>query len=84
MRYECFQSGSMTIMNSRLITCFDKAGLASKFAGASPTQTFADLGVDSLDLYALILEIQEEFNIEVADEELSDIVTVGDLNKFVK
>lgn len=74
----------MVIMDPRLITCFDRAGLASKFAGASPTQTFADLGVDSLDLYALILEIQEEFSIEVADEELSDIVTVGDLNKFVK
>lgn len=70
------------IMDPRLITCFDRAGLANKFTGASSTQTLADLGVDSLDLYALILEIQEELHIEVADEELLDIVTVGDLKKF--
>ena len=37
-----------------------------------------DLGADSLDLYQIILEVQEELNIEVDEEVASGIKTVGD------
>ena len=37
-----------------------------------------DLGADSLDLYQIILEVQEELNIEVDEEVASGIKAVGD------
>jgi len=37
-----------------------------------------DLGADSLDLVELIMAIEEEFDIEIPDEEAEKIVTVGD------
>ena len=37
-----------------------------------------DLGADSLDLYQIILEVQEELHIEVDEEVASGIKTVGD------
>ena len=37
-----------------------------------------DSGADSLDLYQIILEVQEELNIEVDEEVASGIKTVGD------
>lgn len=37
-----------------------------------------DLGADSLDVFQIIMGIEEEFDIEIPDEEAEKIVTVGD------
>ena len=36
-----------------------------------------DLGADSLDLVELVMALEEEFDIEVSEDELKDIRTVG-------
>ena len=36
-----------------------------------------DLGADSLDTVELIMEFEEEFNIEIPDEDAENITTVG-------
>ncbi len=43
----------------------------------------ADLGADSLDLLDAVLTIEKEFGIEMADDELESVQTVGDLVKLV-
>ena len=42
-----------------------------------------DLGADSLDIVDLVMTIEEEFNVEVPDEEIENIRTVGDVVKFI-
>ena len=37
-----------------------------------------DLGADSLDVFQIIMGIEEEFDIEIAQEEAEKIVSVGD------
>ncbi len=37
-----------------------------------------DLGADSLDLVELVMALEETFNVEVAEDELKDIRTVGE------
>ena len=37
-----------------------------------------DLGADSLDVFQIIMRIEEEFDIEIAQEEAEKIVSVGD------
>jgi len=44
--------------------------------------SFQDLGVDSLDLFQLIIEIEEEFKVQIEDAE--SIKTVGDAVKYVE
>ena len=44
---------------------------------------FASLGWDSLDVMELANEMEEEFQIEVSDEEVSGLATVGDMVEFV-
>lgn len=39
----------------------------------------ADLGADSLDLIELVMAVEDEFNIEITDEEAEEVVTVGDI-----
>ncbi len=43
-----------------------------------------DLGADSLDLVDLSMSIEEEFNLEVPDDVLDRIRTVGDIIKFIE
>ncbi len=37
-----------------------------------------DLGADSLDLVELVMELEDEFGVEVDDDDADEIVTVGD------
>ena len=42
-----------------------------------------DLGADSLDTVELIMELEEEFNIEIPDDDASKLVTVSDIVKYI-
>ncbi len=42
-----------------------------------------DLGADSLDVVELIMGLEDEFGIEISDEEAENLRTVGDAVKFV-
>lgn len=43
-----------------------------------------DLGADSLDIVELVMEMEDEFDIEIADEDAEKIVTVGDAVEYIK
>ena len=43
-----------------------------------------DLGADSLDLVELIMGIEEEFNMEIPEEDAEKVVTVGDVVDYIK
>jgi len=43
-----------------------------------------DLGADSLDIFQIIMGIEEEFDIEIANEEAENIATVGDAVEQIK
>lgn len=43
-----------------------------------------DLGADSLDIVELIMGIEEEFDIEISDEDAEKLTTVGEATAYVK
>ena len=43
-----------------------------------------DLGADSLDIFQIIMGIEEEFDIEIPQEAAENIVTVGDAVEHIK
>lgn len=43
-----------------------------------------DLGADSLDVFQIIMGLEEEFDIEIANEDAEKIVTVGDAVEQMK
>ena len=43
-----------------------------------------DLGADSLDIVELIMALEEEFGMEIPDEEAEKISTVGDVIEYIK
>ncbi len=51
----------------------------------TPDTTFVDdLGADSLDVFQIIMGLEEEFDIEIPNEEAEKIVTVGDAAEAIK
>ncbi|MFV0341305.1 MAG: acyl carrier protein [Anaerocolumna sp.] len=51
---------------------------------AMETTFVDDLGADSLDIFQIIMGIEEEFDIEIANEEAENIVTVSDAVEQIK
>ena len=43
-----------------------------------------DLGAESLDLFELVMALEEEYGLEIPAEELSDVETVGDIIEYLK
>lgn len=43
-----------------------------------------DLGADSLDLFELVMAVEEEFGIEIPSEDLESIVSVNDIIEYLK
>lgn len=43
-----------------------------------------DLGADSLDIFQIIMGIEEEFDIEISNEDAEQIVSVGDAVEQIK
>lgn len=43
-----------------------------------------DLGADSLDVYQIIMDIEEEFDIEIPDETAEQVTTVEDAVEMIK
>ena len=43
-----------------------------------------DLGADSLDLFELVMALEEEYGIEIPAEELTELETVGDVVEYLK
>lgn len=43
-----------------------------------------DLGIDSLDLFELVMAMEEEFGIEIPGEDLENMSTVGDVIEYIE
>lgn len=43
-----------------------------------------DLGADSLDIVDLIMSIEDEFEVEIMDEDIEGLKTVGDAVKYIE
>ncbi len=53
-------------------------------ANVTPEASFIeDLGADSLDIVELIMALEEEFGVEIPDEDAEKIVTVRDAIKYI-
>ncbi|MEG0671798.1 acyl carrier protein [Clostridium sp.] len=43
-----------------------------------------DLGVDSLDIFEVVMSLEEEFEIEIPNEDIEDIKTVGHIVNYLE
>lgn len=59
--------------------------LGVEVSEVTPEASFVDdLGADSLDTVELVMALEEEFNLEIPDEEAEKITKVGDAIAYIK
>lgn len=59
--------------------------LGVKAEEVTPEASFIDdLGADSLDTVELVMALEEEFGVEIPDEDAEKIATVGDAIKYIE
>ncbi len=63
--------------------------LADKFDADASTMTMdtkikEDLNADSLDVVELMMDLEENFGITISDEEATQMVTIGDVVKYLE
>ncbi len=46
--------------------------------------TFEEIDADSLDIVELVMTLEEEFTLEISDEEIENIKSVGDVVKYIE
>ena len=65
-------------------------GIIVEQLGVNPEQVttnasfIEDLGADSLDIVELVMAFEEEFSVEVPDEDAEKLQTVGDVVKYIE
>ncbi|HEY8529918.1 MAG: acyl carrier protein [Paenibacillaceae bacterium ZCTH02-B3] len=51
----------------------------------TPEASFKDdLGADSLDVVELVMELEDEFDLEISDEDAEKITTVGEVVQYIE
>ena len=75
MSQESVEERVINIVCEQLGTSRDKISLETSFIN--------DLGADSLDTVELVMEFEDEFQINIPDEDAEKIQTVGDAVKYI-
>ena len=71
-------------MEERIIEITAEA-LGADAAGITADTAFKeDLDADSLDLFELVMALEEEFDVEIPTEDLEKIATVGDVETYIE
>lgn len=52
-------------------------------SGIEPSTTFAQINFDEFDMIELVMSIEDKYMIEVPDEVLEQIITIGDLLNYL-
>ena len=58
--------------------------IAADSLGADVSTIKEDLGADSLDLFEMVMALEEEFEVEIPTEDLENIKTIGDVESYLQ
>ena len=62
----------------------DQLDVDDKDSIAMESSITDDLGADSLDVVDLVMALEDEFNVEIPEDQVENIKTVGDIVKYIE
>ena len=71
-------------MLERVIDILSEFTLLEKEKIAKDSGLVNDLGLNSLDVINVVVAFEEEFDIEIPDSRIKELVTVGDIVKYLE
>ena len=73
----------MIISNEQLINCMKEAEILVDYDSFDSKLTFAEQGVDSLDLSSLFFIIEEKYGVKITDEDIESLISVDQLINYL-
>lgn len=81
--YKSYKRGNMEIEEKVIEVIMEQLDVTRE--QCLPEASFInDLGADSLDLMELIMEMEENFGVEISDEELQNLRTIQDVIDYIR
>jgi acyl carrier protein len=74
----------MATINERIIKIVSERLGVDESEVKAPATFKDDLGADSLDVVELVMELEDEFDLEISDEDAEKIATVGDVIEYIE
>lgn len=74
----------MNTVRDRIVDIVKKHVKASEAQLTDEANLADDLGVDSLTLFEVILDLEKEFNCEIPEKESADIVSIGAATSYIE
>ncbi len=74
----------MDIMEKVKDLIADQLDVADKDSITEGSSITDDLGADSLDVVDLVMALEDEFSVEIPEDEVENIKTVGDIIKYIE
>jgi acyl carrier protein len=71
-------------LDNRMVDLIVEQLGVSKEEVAPAASFFDDLGADSLDIVELVMSMEEEFDVEIPDEDVEKLRTIGDAIGYLK
>ena len=62
----------------------ERLDIADKDSITETSSITDDLGADSLDVVDLVMDIEDEFSVEIPEDQVENIKTVGDIVKYIE
>ncbi len=62
----------------------ERLDIADKDSITETSSITDDLGADSLDVVDLVMDIEDEFSVDIPEDEVENIKTVGDIVKYIE
>ena len=62
----------------------EQLDVADKDSISEASSITDDLGADSLDVVDLVMALEDEFSVEIPEDEVENIKTVGDIVKYIE
>lgn len=78
-----FNGGKIVMTFEKIADILAEQLDADRDAMTLDTKIAEDLGADSLDLVDLLMSVEDEFGIEIPDEDVENIQTIGDIVDYI-
>ncbi len=73
----------MNVILNRVKTIFDEIDLKSNITPLRDNLPLTEQGIDSLDMFACFLKIEENFNIKIPDNDTDRLKTINDIVDYI-
>ena len=71
------------ISSEQIIQILIKSEALTESSELQPDSLFADHGVDSLDIFSLLLDVQEEAGVEISDDDVDGLTLINAIIEYV-